>query len=71
MVALDGKPGALGIQACMRSSAANRITKASAIVELQHWLAAGNRFEVWSWLKRPGVARLELKVETLVLQKKI
>ena len=54
IVALDGHPGLLGIQATTTSNAPARVTKileecTEAALE---WLAAGNRVEVWGWAKR-------------------
>jgi hypothetical protein len=41
----------LGVQATSGSNAAARLAKALAVPELRAWLAAGCRFEVWSWRK--------------------
>jgi hypothetical protein len=49
ILALDGQPGSLGIQACTVGDASKRRKKALGCVNLPHWLAAGNRFEVWGW----------------------
>ena len=59
------KPGLpiLGIQACAGASHAARRTKALAEPRLLTWLAAGGKFEVWSWAKRGP--RGERKVWTL------
>lgn len=51
LVALDGQPGVLGIQATSGSNAAARATKARELPTLRAWLEAGNRFEVWGWRK--------------------
>jgi hypothetical protein len=51
LVALDGQPGSLGIQATSGANAAARLTKARELPELRAWLAAGNRFQVWGWRK--------------------
>ena len=72
IIALDGKPGALGIQATSGSNVASRITKALAEPKLRSWLEAGNRFEVWGWVKRKvkrgGKAmRWELRTEPITL----
>lgn len=49
VLALDGLPGVLGIQACWQSDQAAHRAKALANANLRPWLAAGNRFELWSW----------------------
>lgn len=51
VVALDGQPGVLGIQACAGASAAARVWKLRAIPEARAWLAARNRLEIWAWRK--------------------
>ena len=55
LLALDGQPGSLLIQACAGGGApAKRVAK---ILDADHceaacdWLAAGNRLEVWGWRK--------------------
>jgi hypothetical protein len=53
----------LGIQTTSASNAAARLTKARSAPRLRAWLAAGCRFEVWSWGKRGArweVRRVEL-----------
>lgn len=42
----------LGIQACAGTDHAKRRAKALAEPRLGAWLAAGGRFEVWSWAKQ-------------------
>lgn len=49
ILALDGLPGSLGIQACAGGDASTRAKKAAAEPLLRAWLAAGNRFQVWAW----------------------
>lgn len=49
ILALDGLPGSLGIQACAGGDASTRAKKAAAEPLLKPWLAAGNRFQVWAW----------------------
>lgn len=49
ILALDGRPGSLGIQACASGDAAKRAAKAAEEPLLAAWLVAGNRFEVWAW----------------------
>lgn len=49
IMALDGQPGYLAIQACAGASLAARLQKALAVPELKDHLAAGNRFQVWAW----------------------
>ena len=51
ILALDGEPGCIGIQATTGSNHASRRKKALAEPRLLLWLRAGNRFEVWSWRK--------------------
>lgn len=53
LVALDGNPGVLGIQACSDGDLMTRARKAQEQPHLRDWLLAGNRFEVWGWKKRP------------------
>lgn len=57
---LLGLPRIIGIQACAGSSHAARRTKALAEPRLRAWLAAGARFEVWSWSKRGGRGKRKL-----------
>ena len=47
------RPGlpTLGVQVCSATDHARRRTKAIEEARLITWLAAGNRFEVWSWKK--------------------
>jgi hypothetical protein len=48
-----GHPGRIiGIQATSGSNHAARITKAKSEPRLAHWVAAGARFEIWSWAKQ-------------------
>ncbi len=51
-----GEAGALAIQATSRSNQSSRVKKAKAQPSLYEWLAASNRFEVWSWKleEKPG-----------------
>lgn len=49
ILALDGCPGSLGIQACIGGDASTRAKKAATEPLLKPWLAAGNRFQVWAW----------------------
>lgn len=55
VIALDGSPGSLLIQATSGDHSSNRVTK---ILDEEHseaareWLQAGNRIEVWSWAKK-------------------
>jgi len=46
VLALDGCPGSLGIQACAGASASERAKKAAAEPLLRAWLRAGNRCSV-------------------------
>ena len=52
IVALDGQPGVLGIQATSGGNHSSRVSKALEEPRLQEWLRAGNRFAVWSWSKK-------------------
>ena len=54
IVALDGQPGVIGIQACTGGDLTKRLKKALEQHHLRDWLQAGNRFEVWGW--RPVAA---------------
>jgi hypothetical protein len=49
ILAMDGLPGSLGIQACAGGDASTRAKKAATEPLLRPWLAAGNRFQVWAW----------------------
>ena len=49
IVAVHPDCGVLGIQACADGDHARRVAKAQAEPKLRAWLAAGGRFEVWSW----------------------
>jgi hypothetical protein len=51
ILALDGLPGCLGIQATTTAHAAAREAKLRAEPRMAAWLAAGNRLEVWAWAK--------------------
>lgn len=54
IVALDGQPGLLGIQATTNVNAASRVLKIRIdCYELARtWLEAGNRIQVWGWAKK-------------------
>lgn len=52
LVALDGEPGVLGIQATTGDHAAARVAKLLESEHLAPWLEAGNRAQVWSWSLR-------------------
>ncbi len=56
LVALDGKPGVLGIQATSGSNASARLKKihGECWPAVERWLQAGNRLEVWGWRKLRG-----------------
>lgn len=58
IVALDGQPGLLGIQACSASSVSSRVKKAQNVPAIRAWIAAGNRFEVWGWTKGRRIPRV-------------
>jgi hypothetical protein len=57
----------LGVQATTSSHHAHRLAKARALPGLRAWLAAGCRFEVWSWDSR-GVRREALAGEDLAVE---
>lgn len=52
IVAVKADGGILGVQACAGASHAARVTKAKAEPKLAVWLAAGGKFQVWSYAKR-------------------
>ncbi len=57
IIALDGEPGVLGIQATSGANGASRVTKIREQCwdVASEWLKAGNRLAVWSWAKRGKV----------------
>ena len=60
----------VGIQACAGSSHAARRTKALAEPRLCAWLAAGARFEIWSFSKRGARGKRkmwQLRAESLTV----
>lgn len=54
IVALDGEPGLIGIQATSTGNAPARVKKIreECWEAASDWLAAGNRVVVWGWSKR-------------------
>ena len=54
IVAVREGCGILGVQACAGASHAARRAKSLAEPRLRAWLAAGGRFEVFSYAKRGG-----------------
>lgn len=54
IVALDGKPGVLGIQATVTNSMSARLQKicTECADAAREWLRAGNRIEIHGWAKR-------------------
>lgn len=60
IIALDGKPGSLLIQASSASGHSARVKKSLAEPRLRAWLAADNRFEVWTWGKRGSAGKRKL-----------
>lgn len=68
LVALDGEPGLLGIQATSSSNAAARVRKIQDLESdaPRRWLEAGNRIEVWGWKKLPN-GRWECQVRPIAL----
>lgn len=54
IVALDGKPGVLGVQATSASNLSSRVQKicGECAEAAEEWLRAGNRAEVWAWSKK-------------------
>lgn len=69
ILALDGLPGSLAIQACGATGFSAHLQKIDSIEEVRDWLAAGNRLELWSWrqTKREGKSTWEAKAVPLVL----
>ena len=57
MVALDGKPGVLGIQTTTTDNMSSRVAKITASDDAKAWLRAGNRIAVWGWAKRGAVGK--------------
>ena len=53
ILALDGKPGSLIIQATTVTNISTRARKIEASGLAIEWLHAGNRIEVWGWAKHP------------------
>lgn len=65
IVALDGRPGVLAIQATGETASGNVSLRLRKIREeradnARAWLAAGNRIEVWGWGKRGGAGKRKL-----------
>lgn len=59
------RPGEIfAIQACAGSSHAERRAKVLNEPRLAQWIAAGGRFEIWSWSKRAN-GRWELRAEDM------
>jgi hypothetical protein len=56
LVALDGRPGCLGVQATSGSNVYARVKKIheECWPAAEAWLQAGNRLEVWGWRKLRG-----------------
>jgi hypothetical protein len=53
ILALDGKPGSLIIQATTKANMSARCNKIERSTEAHAWLQAENRIQVWGWWKRP------------------
>lgn len=49
MIALDDRPGVLGIQATSTPNVSARVKKSMDQKELLTFLMKGNRFQVWGW----------------------
>lgn len=60
ILALDGLPGSLMIQASSASGHSARVKKALAEPKLLQWLQAGNRFAVWTWGKKGAAGKRKL-----------
>lgn len=56
--------GILGVQACAGSSHADRRAKVLNEERVAEWVAAGGRFEIWSWSKKAS-GRWELRSEDM------
>lgn len=48
----EDEKGVLGIQATSGSNTSKRVEKARASGKINTWIKAGNRFEVWGWVKK-------------------
>jgi hypothetical protein len=52
ILALDGQPGCLGIQATSGSGhPAKHLAKMRTLPDVRPWLEAGNRLQIWAWRK--------------------
>lgn len=62
LVALDGKPGVLGIQATSTGNIPSRVKKilTECREAARDWLEAGNRLEVWGYAKRGPAGKRKL-----------
>jgi hypothetical protein len=70
IVALDGLPGVLGIQATDGTSVSKRVKKihGECYEAAYAWLEAGNRLEVWGWAKQGKAGKRKawtLRVEAI------
>ena len=68
IVVLDGKPGALGIQATSASNVSGRVTKIQeeCTQAAIRWLQAGNRIWVIGWSKRGARGKRKLWTPRIV-----
>ncbi len=66
IVALDDRPGVLGIQATTTSNALARVKKIDGLLvpgsPLHQWIGHGNRLEVWGWGKEGRFWRVQRRV---------
>ena len=63
IIAIDGQPGAIGIQACGAGGhAAERLEKIRTECReaAARWLESGNRIQIWAWRKVGGAGRRQL-----------
>lgn len=60
IVALDGNPGLLAIQATTAANAASRIAKIMTAELARTWLLARNRIEVHGWRKAANTGRWQV-----------
>jgi hypothetical protein len=68
IVAVHPDFGCLGIQATTRGNASKRLQKAAGCPQIHVWLAAGCKFQVWSWAKqgpRGAQKKWTLKIEEM------
>lgn len=60
IVALDGHPGCLGIQACAGGDASTHCHKLEQEPRLVEWLRHENRLQIWSWSRKGKAGKRKL-----------